>query len=244
MENELDFSGRTQLYFQLYDILYREIRDGVYKPGQLLPTESTLVEQYHISRITVRKALDLLMNDGLIAKRRGYGTFVQNKKVEQTLTRVQHFASEMEKRGYASSVTMLSNEILYASRAIAEKLQIEEGDELIRVERLRYADGVPMCIERSHLIRSRCPEVSRHDFSRQSLRRFLEEKYDIVWKRAHQRIYAAAASARMAGYLGIKEGDPLIYIERVSYTGSDWPGEYLQAWYRGDSYYLTADLEA
>ena len=112
------------------------------------------------------------------------------------------------------------------------------------MERLRYADGIPMCIESSHLIRSRCPEVSQHDFSRQSLRHFLEEKYDIVWKRAHQRIYAAAASTRMAGYLGIKEGDPLIYIERVSYTGSDWPGEYLQAWYRGDSYYLTADLEA
>ena len=157
---------------------------------------------------------------------------------------MQHFASEMEKRGYASSVTMLSNEIIYASRTIAEKLQIKEGDELIRVERLRYADGIPMCIESSHLIRSRCPEVSQHDFSRQSLRHFLEEKYDIVWKRAHQRIYAAAASTRMAGYLGIKEGDPLIYIERVSYTGSDWPGEYLQAWYRGDSYYLTADLEA
>ena len=127
MENELDFSGRTQLYFQLYDILYREIRDGVYKPGQLLPTENTLVEQYHISRITVRKALDLLMNDGLIAKRRGYGTFVQNKKVEQTLTRVQHFASEMEKRGYASSVTMLSNEIIYASRTIAESCRSRRG---------------------------------------------------------------------------------------------------------------------
>ena len=244
MAQQLDFSGRTQLYFQLYDILYREIRDGVYKPGQLLPTESTLMEQYHISRITVRKALDLLMNDGLIARRRGLGTFVQNKKVEQTLTRVEHFANEMEKRGVASSVTMLANEPLYASRAIAGWLDIEEGDELIRVERLRYADGVPMCIENSHLIRSRCPGVQGQDFSRRSLRRFLEEEYGIVWKRASQRIYAVSAGARAAGYLGIKEGDPLLYIERVSYDTDDRPGEYLQAWDRGDSYYFTAALKA
>ncbi len=244
MENELDFSGRTQLYFQLYDILYKDIRDGVYKPGQLLPTENTLIEQYHISRITVRKALDLLMNDGLIAKRRGYGTFVQNRKVEQTLTRVQHFASEMEKRGYVSSVTMLANEVVYASKAVAGELCIGEGDELVRVERLRYADGVPMCIESSYLIRARCPDVQRHDFSKQSLRKFLEDRYDIVWKRARQKIYAVAATARTAGYLGIKEGDPLIYIERVSYTRDDEPAEYLQTWYRGDSYYLTAELEA
>ena len=244
MGEQLDFSGRTQLYFQLYDILYREIRDGVYKPGQLLPTESTLMERYHISRITVRKALELLMNDGLIARRRGYGTFVQNKKVEQTLTRVEHFANEMEKRGLESSVTMLSNELLYASRAIAGWLDIEEGDELIRVERLRYADGVPMCIESSHLIRSRCPGVQGQDFSRRSLRRFLEEEYGIIWKRAGQRIYAVGASARLAGYLGIKEGDPLLYIERVSYDTDERPGEYLQAWYRGDSYYFTAALKA
>lgn len=245
MENQdLDFSGRTQLYFQLYDILYRDIRDGVYKPGQLLPTEQMLGEQYHISRITVRKALELLTNDGLIAKRRGYGTFVQPRKVEQTLTRVQHFANEMEKRGVESSVTMLANEVVYASRTVAGQLRIAEGDQLARVERLRYADGQPMCIENSHLILASCPEVPRHDFSRQSLRRFLEEQYNIVWKRARQKIFAVAADGRLAGYLGIKAGDPLIYIERVSYTQADCPGEYLQAWYRGDSYYLTAELEA
>jgi GntR family transcriptional regulator len=244
VESQLDFSGRTQLYFQLYDILYKDIRDGVYKPGQLLPTENTLIEQYHISRVTVRKALDLLMNDGLIAKRRGYGTFVQNKKVEQTLTRVQHFANEMEKRGYESSVTMLTNEVVYASRTVAGELQIDEGDELVRVERLRYADGVPMCIENSYLILDKCPAVPKHDFSKQSLRLFLEQQYHIVWKRASQKIYAVNASPKQAGYLGVKEGEALIYIERVSYDQFELPGEYLQTWYRGDSYYLTADLEA
>ena len=242
--DKLDFSGRTQLYFQLYDILYRDIRDGVYKPGQLLPTESTLIEQYHISRVTVRKALDLLTNDGLIAKRRGYGTFVQNKKVEQTLTRVQHFANEMEKRGVESSVTMLANEIVYASKTIADELELTEGAELVRVERLRYADGVPMCIENAYFDARRCPDVPSGDFSRLSLRRFLEERYGIVWTHARQKIYAVAATARLAGYLGIKEGDPLIYIERVSNDRQDRLGEYLQAWYRGDSYYLTAKLQA
>ncbi|MGX8708930.1 MAG: GntR family transcriptional regulator [bacterium] len=244
MSAQLDFSGRTQLYFQLYDILYKNIIDGVYKPGELLPTENELIDQYHISRVTVRKAMDLLMNDGLIAKRRGYGTFVQKHKVEQTLNKVLHFSNEMEKRGYRSSTSVLANEVVCASKTIADELHVSEGDQLIRVIRLRFADGVPMCMESAYLIHDKCPKVLEQDFAKNSLREFLASQYGIVWIRAHQKIFSINANAKLAGNLDILNGDPLIYIERVSYDQNDEPGEYLQAYYRGDTYYLTAELNA
>lgn len=241
---ELDFSGRTQLYYQLYDILYDDIKKGVYKPGELLPTEKELIERYEISRVTVRKAMDMLLNEGIIAKRRGYGSFVQNRKLGQTLNKVLHFSNEMEKQGYKSSSKMLINEKVYANKTIAEALSIPEGTPLIHVNRLRFANDEPMCIESAFLVYDMCPSVLEHNFSEMSLRNFLYEKYNIIWKRAYQKIFAINSNSRISKDLNIKDGDPIIYIERISYTQNDKPGEYLQSYYRGDCFYLTAELEA
>ena len=241
---KLDFNGKTHLYYQLYDLLYDDIKKGVYKPGDKLPTEDQLIKQYGVSRVTVRKAMDMLLNEGVIVKRRGNGTFVQDRKVEQTLTKVLHFSNEMEKRGYKSTVKMLINEKVYANKKIAEALSIPTGSPLIHVCRLRYANDEPMCIESAYLIYEKCPTVLEHDFSKISLRLFLENEYNIFWKRAYQRIYAIKANSRLADYLNIIDGAPLIYIERVSYNQNDEPGEYLQSYYRGDRFYLTAELEA
>lgn len=243
MGTQLDFSGRTQLYYQVYDILHDDIRKGVYKPGELLPTENELIDRYKISRVTVRKAMDLLLNDGLIAKRRGYGTFVQPHKVEQTMSKVLHFSSDMEKRGFKSSTSMLVNEMVPATKAIAEALNIDEGEPMVHVSRLRYADGIPMCMESAYLIYKSCPDVLGKDFSVSSMRNFLVEKYNIVWKSASQKIFAMNATPKLAGSLQVHEGDPLFYIERLSFTQDGKPGEYLQSYYRGDSYYLTAELQ-
>ena len=101
-----------------------------------------------------------------------------------------------------------------------------------------------MCIESAYLIYDWCPEVLNQDFAQLSLRHFLEENYDIVWKKASQKIFAAKANAQIAGNLNIKDGDPMIYLERISYNKDNVPGEYLQSYYRGDSFYLTAELEA
>lgn len=244
MQTKLDFSGRTQLYFQLYDILHKMITDGDYKTGDLLPTENELIERFGISRVTVRKAMDMLMADGLIVKKRGYGTYVRPKKMEQTMKRVVHFSEEMEKRGLHSTTKMLGNEMLPASKQIADALNIPEGTPLIRVVRLRYADGTPLCLESAHLVYDRCPEVYGADFSSASLRKLLKSRYNITWTTATQRIFAVNADAKTAGYLQVKENSALIYIERVSYMQDTTPGEYLQSYYRGDSYYLTTELQA
>lgn len=243
-EKKLDFSGRTQLYYQLYDILLDDIKSGKYKAGELLPTENELIAKYDVSRITVRKAMDLLLNEGLIGKRRGYGTYVEQKKMEQTLNKVIHFSNDMERRGYKTSVKMLENKQVKASKIISQALEVPEGSSLIHVNRLRYANDIPMCIESAYLIWEWCPEVLNYNFAQLSLRNFLAQNYNIVWKKAFQKIYAVKANIKFANLLGIKDGDPMIYIERISYNQDGAPGEYLQSYYRSDMFYLTAELEA
>ena len=244
MDEGLDFSGRTQLYFQLYDKFYEMIMSGEYPPGSLLPTETEIMNQYKISRITVRKAMDMLLGDGLITKKRGYGTCVQQRKVEQTMQRVLHFSEEMQKKGMKSSTKMIHNEIVPATIQIAQALEIPEGTELVHVYRLRYANAVPMCVESAYLELALCPDVPNHDFSIKSLRKFLEENYRIHWTHASQKIFSINANSQLARQLDISLNSALIYIERVSYMADGKPGEFLQGYYRGDSYYLTTELQA
>ena len=244
MKQDLDFSGRTQLYFQLYDVFYKKINNGEYPPGSLLPTESELMEQYKVSRITVRKAMDLLLSDGLIVKKRGSGTVVQKKKMEQTMQKVLHFSDEMQKKGITPHTKMLTNEVVPASQHIAHALCVNEMEPLIHVYRIRYADDVPICIESAFLIQKLCPDVVQHDFSQKSLRLFLEETYNLRWSHARQNIFAINANPHIAKQLGVAANDALIYIERISYTAENMAGEFLQGYYRGDSYSLTTELMA
>lgn len=244
MDTRLDFSGRTQLYYQLFDILSQQIKKGEYRPGDMLPTENELVNQYKVSRITVRRAMDLLDSEGLITRKRGYGTIVKPPKMDQTINKVVHFSNEMAKRGQEFSTKMLANEVLPANKLIATALGIPEEEKLIHVNRLRYLNKVPLCLESAYLIHDRCPSVVGNDFGNSSLRLFLESNYGIVWKRASQKIYAILADKNLANLLMVDEGAPIIYIERVSYDKNDDPGEFLQGYYRADSYYLTAELEA
>ncbi|NLJ17024.1 MAG: GntR family transcriptional regulator [Clostridiales bacterium] len=243
MQEKLDFSGRTQLYYQLFDILCAKIKSGEYAPGDMLPTENDLVQKYKVSRITVRKAMDLLYNEGLISRKRGYGTIVKPPKMDQTINKVVHFSSEMEKRGQEFSTKMLANEKIPANKHIASELGIMEKEPLIHVNRLRHLNKVPICLESAFLLYEKCPDVVGKDFSKNSLRLFLESNYNIVWKRASQKIYAILADKKMAKILDIDEGSPLIYIERISYDKDDKKGEFFQGYYRADSYYLTAELE-
>ena len=103
---------------------------------------------------------------------------------------------------------------------------------------------VPICIESAFLIKKICPDVLQHDFSHKSLRFFLEKTYNLHWSHARQNIFAINANPHVAKQLGVATNDALIYIERISYTAENMAGEFLQGYYRGDSYSLTTELMA
>lgn len=238
----LDFSGREQLYYQLYDIMFKEIMDGKYSVGSLLPAESELMNKYEISRATVRKAMDMLHNDGLIEKRRGHGTYVIETKLKNSLNRVISYSKKNTENRRVASKQTISMKELPASKELAECLQLHEGDILVELKRVRYADSEPMYFETNIIEKSWVPEVMDRDFSKESLRVFLANRYKVSWSHAKQHIYSIAATQELAKLLQIKKGDPLIYIKRISYDSNDVPREYVETYYRADNYHLEIEL--
>jgi GntR family transcriptional regulator len=234
----------VSFYHQLYTILRKELVRGTWKPGDRMPSEAELIAIYGVSRITVRQAFDLLVNDGLVYRRRGSGTFVTAPPIELGLNRIISFTEDMQRRGMHPETQLLATRLEPAADEIAFKLDIEPGAELAVVERLRLADGVPMSIERSSLIHRLCPGVLDGDYAHTSLHTALLERYGIRLARANQAIRVAAADAALAGKLSVSVGAPMFYIERVSFGQAGIPVEYLETFQRGDRYVLYNELRA
>jgi GntR family transcriptional regulator len=239
----IDRNARLPLYHQLHEILHGRILRGFWKPGDRLPTEAEMVEEYGVSRITVRTVLDMLVKEGLIYRQAGRGTFVAHATLEQGLSHVISFTEDMQRRGFAVSTRVLFSGLIPASAYAAEKLRIAVGEELACLRRLRLADGEPMCIEHSHFVHKHCRGILEHDYSVQSLRDVKIRKFGIRWSYARQTIQAISASKKIAGLLGIRTGGALLFFERVSFSQDGIPMEFLEAYYRGDRYVLHSELQ-
>jgi GntR family transcriptional regulator len=235
--------SKLPFYHQLYQILRQNIIRGEWQPGDMLPPESELIERYQVSRITVRQALETLVNDGLIYRQQGRGTFVAHPTVEQSLLRIISFTEDMRQRGFEPGTEVLFSGLAPAPPEIAQKLEVRADEELVRLERLRLADKEPMSIEESYLVHRYCPGILQKDYATSPLREALERDYGIQLIRAKQLIRATEASSRIAHLLSISSGAALLLIERISYSHQNIPVEFLRIYYRADRYVLHSELQ-
>lgn len=235
--------SKVPLYHQLYEILRGEILSGRWKPGDRLPPESELVDTYQLSRTTVRQVFDLLVNEGLIFRQRGRGTFVSHPTLEQGLMRIVSFTHDMRQRGFDPGTEVLASELVPAPQEIAVALEIEPGEELARLERLRLADEEPMSLEDSYLVHRYCTGVLKGDYAARPLREALEVEHGIRLVRARQVIRAIQAPPRLADLLSIPRKAALLFIERVSVSQQNVPVEFLRIYYRADRYSLYNELQ-
>lgn len=239
----IDRASKLPLYHQLYQILRGHILSGEWKPGDMIPPESELIERYQISRTTIRQVLDLLTKEGFIYRQQGRGTFVAHPSVEQTLVRIVNFTEDMRMRGCAPSSKVLFSGLIPAPPDIAEKLTVEPGEELARLDRLRLADDEPMSVEESYLVHRYCPGVLQGDYEANSLREALARKYGIRWTRAKQSIRAILTPRELVGLLGVQPRSALLFLERISYSQDNVPIEFLRIYYRADRYILYNELQ-
>jgi GntR family transcriptional regulator len=239
---DIDRSSKLPLYHQLHEIMRDSILRGDWQPGDMIPPEPELIRRYGVSRTTVRQVLDMLVNDGLIYRQQGRGTFVAHPTVEQAMVRIVSFTEDMHQRGFEPGTRVLSLDLVPAPQDIAERLEVEPGEELARLARLRLADGEPMSVEESHLVHRYCPGVLERDYASDTLRETLERDYGIRWVRASQVIRAIPASKDVAQLLAISYRSALLRIERVSYSQQNLPVEFLRITYRGDRYALYNEL--
>lgn len=235
-------NSKIPFYYQLYEILNDKIVSGEWQPGDLLPAESELLTQYQVSRATVRQAMDILVSKGQITRERGRGSFVSKPTIEQTLSRIISFTEDMKQRGMTPGTRVLNKGLLPAPEDIAKQLQIEIGEELAHLRRLRLADGEPMSIEDSFLIHRLCHGVLAQDYTDEPLREALSQRYGLRLLSARQSIRAIAASDKIASLLKVETSSPLLFIKRVTYDDRNCPVEFIRFYHRGDRYALYNEL--
>lgn len=239
---ELDFNGREQLYYQLYDLLFQGISNGTYVIGDLIPSESELMKTYHVSRATARKAMEMLANDGFVKKKRGLGTVVVSTRPKHSPHRVVNYTRKIQQASVVSQKKLISFETIPAPTDIAAILNLEAGTELICLQRLRYGDEEPFYLEINYFEKSYVPAILQRDFSKESLRVFLKKTYNIQWAYARQEIYSIIADEKLSQLLKVEAGSPLLHIKRVSFDVEDHPREYVDTYYIAEKYHLEIEL--
>lgn len=230
------------LYYQIKARLLEAIESGQLQPGDRVLSERELTEQFGVSRMTARQALTELETLGYLYRVQGKGTFVATPKLEQPLLDLTSFTEDMRRRGLQATARVLLAEAVSAGRKAARALRIGETDKVYRMERLRLAGGEPMALETSHIPVALAPGLMERVSEVQSLYHALSEAYDIQLVKATQSLEAVAASSYEADILGVREGTPLLLIERISLDTLGRQVEYVRSLYRGDRYRFTTEL--
>ena len=228
--------GPVPRYFQLKEIMREKIRTGEWKPGDLIPSERELSEQYGISRMTARQAITELVNEGLFFREQGRGTFVSRHKITQQLIRLTGFTEDMKARGQQPGTRVLSSSMVPADELTAEHLRIQPGQQVFSLRRLRLSDNEPLAIEHSRLYFIGCERLLEEDLEHNSLYRLLEARYGLVLMEAEQELEAGLAGDEEAQLLNLPVGSPVLFTRRTTYAERDQPIEYARAVYCGSKY--------
>ncbi|WP_250865421.1 GntR family transcriptional regulator [Caballeronia sp. INSB1] len=227
----------TPLYLQLASRLAKAIHAGNWAAGEALPSERTLSEGVGVSRITARKALALLVEQGLIRRVRGAGSFI-TPRVEDPLSRLTGFTRKMEQRGFTPDSIWLDRGLRTASRDETVRLGLSPGASVASLRRLRRADGIVMAVEHSALPVAVVPDPLAIGAS---LYRHLEER-GLSVVRALQHFRAVNAGAEIARRMGVAPRAALLVITRIGYSADQRAIELTDTYCRDDYYDFVAEL--
>ncbi|WP_225888147.1 GntR family transcriptional regulator [Myxococcus xanthus] len=222
------------LYAKVELTLASEIAAGVLPPRSQLPTEDRLIERFGVSRTTVRKAIENLVARGLVEIRRGVGTFVAQPKIIQELTELTGFVEDMQALGRTPTARLLDSQIVPAEADVARQLAVSPGSLVMRIQRVRLADGLAMSFDETYLPRELGEKIVTHDLETEPIFALLEERYHLPLIEAEYRLEAITATPTVAQALAVEPGNPVFLIERTSYTEGSRPIDYERLHYRGD----------
>lgn len=232
----VDKQSHLPYYAQLADILRGIIQDSLSgDETELLPSENDLVDTYHVSRATVRRALSLLAREGLVYKVRGKGTYIAKHRARYPLTKLIPTTEDMQRRGWKAGIEVLSFEQLETHAPITEALGLVPGDCLYELCRLRLGNDQPVGLQWAYLPVDIFPGLVEYDLAA-SLTRVAEREFGIVFWSAHEFLRARLPTGFEAGKLHIPGDLPVIYMERITFTPEGRPVEFLQSVWRSDMY--------
>jgi len=207
-------------YRKLYEILRKHISEGVYKEGDLLPSENELCQLYGMTRPTVRQSLSTLSNDGYIIKHQGKGSIVHHLPREIGILSVSGTTSALGDRNLKTRITVKPILMKWPPDFMFPLTELEKESGCIYFERVRYLDDVPIFYDISFIANINLPRITSRQFENRSLFQILRDHYQIEIKGGDQRIKAIPATGKISRLLHLKKGQPVLHLERKLETNN------------------------
>jgi len=225
-------------YYQIKTDIRQKIEDGQYKVQDLLPSEQSLQEEYGVSRITVRKALDDLCAEGLIYKIQGKGTFVgrpRHREVNINATDISCIM-ELQAMGYRATRILLNSEVITCTPELAEACELEEGERYFFLERVYSGEDIPITYEKSYFLYQNLSGIEKYDFEKESINQILRERYNFYMGISNRHMFfAEMPDAKVRHLMQLDKGIPLLCLKSRRYREVDKRCiEYCQAYIRTD----------
>jgi len=228
-------NSKLPRYAQVYARLKKQIESHEYKVGEFLPPEPELEKIFHVSRTTVRKAVEMLSQEGLVYIQQGRGTEVLNVTPTQQLQYVTSFSETLKEQGFQVSYRDILATLIHAPADVAESLQIKPECDIIQLSRIAVVNDKPLAIITNYLLADIVPNFIQTIDKMRTLYEFLELEYNLIIDSANDFITAKPATENEAQMLGIMVGYPLLHVKRISFIKMK-PVEYVLLKVVGDKY--------
>ena len=221
-------------YIQIHDQIKKDIDQGVWEVGQRLPSERQLSEDFAVSRMTLRQAVTLLVEEGVLERRVGSGTFVASTRVQEKMRGTTSFTEIIKAQGKEPSSKLISYRRTLPSKKEVDQLGLKPTDNIIRMERVRYADKVPVVYEVATVPEKFIKTFKKEEVTSHFFQTLEEHGYRIG--KSQQTIYARLASEKIASYLEIAKGHPILGLTQISYFDDGTAFEYVKSQYVGERF--------
>jgi GntR family transcriptional regulator len=240
---KVDKDSPIPLYYQLKKIISELIENEEIKENDTVPTERELCEYHGISRMTVNKAIASLVNEGLLYRERGKGTFVVKNKEKHQLQNLLSFTEDMKRRGIVIDTTIISFLRKLPTKKMQQDLQLENDQEIFEITRLRNVDGEPYAIEVAHIPTMLCEALTGDMLENNSLYNILETKFDVKFEYGQQTIEPVLVNDYESELLQVKQKTLALMFSRLTYSKENIPIEVTKSVYRSDRYKVEITLK-
>ena len=231
------------LHHQLKTLISEMIENDELRPGDPIPTERELCEWHGVSRMTVNKAILALVNEGLVYRERGRGTFVLQPKEKHSLSCLLGLTEEMQKRGLTVVTKLLSFAQIRPTKKLQCDLALADGEEVFAITRLRCVENEPYALETAYLPCKLCASLKAEALENASLYQVLARDFALEMSYAHQSIEPIMLSDYESGILGVEQGALALLFARRTYRQDGTPLEVTKAVYRSDRYKFEITLQ-
>jgi GntR family transcriptional regulator len=240
---KLDKQSTVPLYRQLAEMIAKAIRQGQFREGAKIPSEPELMATYGVSRVTVRQAMGVLLDQHSITRRQGMGTFVQGRVISQEMDDIFGFYPALRSKGLNPTTRILDSRFALPDPEAREQLQLAPGDEVFRFTRQYSLEESVWVVIQMNIPSSLAQNWTSREVAEKNSFRLLRENAGVQIGEASLKIRAAVAEGRVAEWLKIPRGHPVLELRRLTCSVEKRPVEFALLTFRGDAYELTARLQ-